>query len=132
METFPAKSIGWISLIMDDLLNYRRTFKNLLGFFQQNYIFLFLSDRIDGLISLGEIKNITQSYPIHNKRISSPWGWDTLGNIHTYTEKIISPFSFTVNGIWSWWQFLNQMKFIFGSKTVTAIISHSLWKAMEI
>ena len=53
-----------------------------------------------------------------------------------YTEKTIFPYPFTVNGIWSWWQFLNQMEFpleiLFGSKTVTTIISHSLWKEMEI
>ena len=40
------------------------------------------------------------------------------------TEKTIFSFPFTVNGIWSWWQFLNQMEFPVGSKTVTAIISH--------
>ena len=49
-----------------------------------------------------------------------------------YTEKTIFPFPFTVNGIWSRRQFLNQMEFQFGSKTVTTIISHSLWKEMEI
>ena len=49
-----------------------------------------------------------------------------------YTEKTIIPFPFTVNGIWSWWQFLKQMEIPFGSKTVTTIISHSLWKEMEI
>ena len=47
------------------------------------------------------------------------------------TEKTLFPIPFIVNGIWSWWQFLKQMEIAFGSKTVTTIISHSLWKEME-
>ena len=49
-----------------------------------------------------------------------------------YTEKTIFPFLFAVNEIWSWWQFLNPMEIPFSSKTVTTIISHSLWKEIEI
>ena len=49
-----------------------------------------------------------------------------------YTEKTIFPFPFTMNGIWSWWRILNQIDIPFVSKSVTAIISHSLWKEMEI
>ena len=52
--------------------------------------------------------------------------WITWNRFIRYTEKTIFPFPFTVNGIWSWWQFLNQMEFPFGSKTITTIISHSL------
>ena len=56
-----------------------------------------------------------------------------------YTEKTIFPFSFTLNGIWSWWQFsfrfwtkCNSIWFKIEKKTVTTIISHSFWKEMEI
>ena len=56
-----------------------------------------------------------------------------------YTEKTIFPFPFTLNGIWSWWQF----SFRFWTKwksiwfkieriTVITIISHPIWKEREI
>ena len=54
-----------------------------------------------------------------------------------YTEKTIFPF--TLNGIWSWWQFFcrfwTKWKSIWikiDRKTVTTIVSHSMWKEMEI
>ena len=56
-----------------------------------------------------------------------------------YTEKTTFPFPFTLNEIWSWWQFSFQFWTIWNSiwfkiekKTVTTIISHSIWKEMEI
>ena len=57
---------------------------------------------------------------------------DIVSELCLYIEKTIFPFPFTVNGIWSWWQFSNQMEIHIGSKTVTAIIFHSLWEEMEI
>ena len=56
------------------------------------------------------------------------------------TEKTRVLFLFKLNGIWSWWQlsfrFLNQMDFHLVQKierkTVTTIISHSMWKEMRI
>ena len=55
------------------------------------------------------------------------------------TEKTISTFPFTLNGIWSWWQFSfwfwTQIEFHLVQKikrkTVTTIRSHSMWKEME-
>ena len=59
--------------------------------------------------------------------------------IFSYTEKTIFPFPFTLNGIWSWWQFSSQFWIIWNSiwfkiekKTITTIISHSIWMEMEI
>ena len=61
--------------------------------------------------------------------------------MHTsfYTEKTIFPFPFPLNGIWSWWQFSfrfwtkwNSIWLKIEWKTVTTIISHSMWKEMEI
>ena len=56
-----------------------------------------------------------------------------------HTDKIIFPFPFTLNGIWSWWQFSfrfwtkwNSIWLRIERKTVTTIISHSMWKEMEI
>ena len=58
---------------------------------------------------------------------------------YMYTEKNIFPFLFSSNGIWSWWQISfrfwikwNFIWFKIERKTVTTIISHSLWKEMEI
>ena len=55
------------------------------------------------------------------------------------TEKTIFPFPFTLNGIRSWWQLSfrfwtkwNSIWFKIERKTVTTIISHSMWKEMEI
>ena len=64
-----------------------------------------------------------------------PWVFD---DFH-YTEKNSIAFPFQLNEIWSWWQF----SFRFWTKwssiwlkieriTVTTIISHSMWKEMEI
>ena len=54
------------------------------------------------------------------------------------TEKTIFLFPFKLNGIWSWWQFSFQfwtkwtsIWFKIKRKTVTTIISHSMWKEME-
>ena len=85
------------------------------------------------------------------------WGWLSQGP--EYAEKTIFPFPFILNGIWSWGQFCfrfwtkwnsiwlkierEQFFFRFWTKlnciwlkiereTVTTIISHSLWKDMEI
>ena len=56
----------------------------------------------------------------------------------SYTEKTIFPIPFTLNGIWSWWQFSlqfltkwNSIWFKIERKTVTTIISHSIWKEIE-
>ena len=46
-----------------------------------------------------------------------------------FTEKARIPFPFTLNGIWSWWQFSFRSKK--SKKTVSTIISHSMWKEME-
>ena len=59
------------------------------------------------------------------------WLWGKF-----YTEKTIFPFPFKLNGIWSWWQVSfrfsepNKIPFMFRieRKTVTAIISHLIWK----
>ena len=55
-----------------------------------------------------------------------------------HTEKTVLPFPFTVNGIWSWWHFSfrfwtkwNSIWFKIERKTVTMIISHSIWEEME-
>ena len=52
-----------------------------------------------------------------------------------YTKKTIFSFPFKWNGIWSWWQFyfwfwtkLKSICFEIERKTVTTIISHSIWK----
>ena len=54
------------------------------------------------------------------------------------TEKSIFPIPFKLNGIWSWWLFAFQFWTKWNSiwlkierKTVTTIISHSIWKEME-
>ena len=52
------------------------------------------------------------------------------------TEKTIFPFPFTLNWIWSWWQFSirchHSIWFKIKRKTVIMIISHSMWKKIEI
>ena len=55
------------------------------------------------------------------------------------TETTIFPFRFTLNGIWSWWQFSirfwtkwNSICFKTERKTATMIIYHSMWNEMEI
>ena len=55
------------------------------------------------------------------------------------TDKTIFPFPFTLNGIWSWWQIFfrfwtkwNSIWFKIERKTVFTIISHSMWKEMEV
>ena len=55
-----------------------------------------------------------------------------------YTEKTIFPFPFKLNGIWSWWQFSFRfwtkwisIWFKIERKTVTTIVSHSIWKEIE-
>ena len=57
----------------------------------------------------------------------------------TCTEKAIFPFPFTMNGIWSWWKFSfrfwakwKSIWFKIERKTVTTIISHSIWKEIEL
>ena len=50
----------------------------------------------------------------------------TTAWIILHTEKTIFLFPFTLNGIWSWWQSPRSYP------TVTTIISHSMWKEMEI
>ena len=59
------------------------------------------------------------------------------GHRYTRTEKTF--FTLKLNGIWSWWQFsfrfwtkLNSIWFKIERKTVITIISHSIWKEMEI
>ena len=56
-----------------------------------------------------------------------------------YTQKNIISFSFKLNEIWSKWQFsfgfrtkLNYICFQIKRKTVTRIISHSIWRVMEM
>ena len=56
-----------------------------------------------------------------------------------FTEKKVLPFPFTLNGIRSWWQFSfrfwskwKSISFKIEKKTVTTIISHSMWKEMEV
>ena len=56
-----------------------------------------------------------------------------------YTEKTRCSFPFTLNGIRSWWQFSfrfwtkwNSIWIKIEKKTVTTIISHSMWKEMKI
>ena len=63
---------------------------------------------------------------------------EVLFTCDDYTDKTSIPFPFTLNGIWSWWQFSFQFwtKWIsiwstIERKTVTTIISHSMWKEME-
>ena len=58
--------------------------------------------------------------------------------IGTCTEKTIFSFPFTWNGIWAWWQFSsrfwtkwNFIRFQIERKTVTTIVSHSIWKEIE-
>ena len=55
-----------------------------------------------------------------------------------YTEKTRILFPFKLNGIWLWWQFSfqfwakwNSIWFKIERKTVTTIISHSIWKEIE-
>ena len=52
--------------------------------------------------------------------------------------KTIFPFPFKLNGIWSWWQFSFRfwtkwisIWFKIERKTVTTIVSHSIWKEIE-
>ena len=59
--------------------------------------------------------------------------------VKEYTEKTIFLFPFKLNGIWSWWQFSfrfwtkwNSIWVKIERKTVTTIISHSMWKEIEI
>ena len=56
-----------------------------------------------------------------------------------HTAKTIFPFPFTLNGVWSWWQFSfrlwtkwSSIWFKIERKIVTTIISHSMWKELEI
>ena len=58
---------------------------------------------------------------------------------HYCTDKTIFPFPFLLNGIWSWWQFSFRFRtkwksiwFKIERKTVIRIISHSMWKELEI
>ena len=60
-------------------------------------------------------------------------------DIYCYTEKTSISFPFTLNGLWSCWQFSFRfwtkwfsIWFKIERKTVTTIISHSMWKEMEI
>ena len=39
------------------------------------------------------------------------------GFLSLYSEKTMFPFPFTVNGIWSWWQFFEPNRISFGSKS---------------
>ena len=62
-----------------------------------------------------------------------------LQGLRWYTEKTSIPFPFKLNGIWSWWQFSfrfwtkwSYIWFKIESKSGTTIISHSMWKEMEI
>ena len=55
------------------------------------------------------------------------------------TQETIFTFLFTLNGIWSWWQFSFRfwtkwisIWFKIERKAVTTIISHSVWKEIEI
>ena len=55
-----------------------------------------------------------------------------------YTEKTILPIPFTLNWIWSWWQFsirfltkCNYIWFKIERRTVITIIFHSIWKENE-
>ena len=55
-----------------------------------------------------------------------------------YAEKTRFPFPFTLNGIRSWWRISfrfwtewNSIRFKIERKTVTTIISQSIWKEME-
>ena len=57
---------------------------------------------------------------------------------YTCTEKTSIPFPFTLNGIWSWWQYSfrfwtkwNSIWFKIERNAVITIISHSMWKEME-
>ena len=57
---------------------------------------------------------------------------------YLWTLRKLFPFSFSLNGIWSWWQFSfrfrtkwNSIWFKIERKTVITIISHSMWKKME-
>ena len=63
----------------------------------------------------------------------------TSGCTRAYTEKTTFPFPFKSNWIWLWWQFsfrfwtkYNSIWFKVERKTVTTIISHSIWKEMTI
>ena len=62
------------------------------------------------------------------------------GGFPVYIEKTIFLFPFTLNGIWSWYDSFpfrfskpNGIPFAFKieRKTVTTIISHSMWKELE-
>ena len=55
------------------------------------------------------------------------------------TENTIFLSPFTLNGIWLWWQYSfrfrvkwNSIWLKIKSKTVTTIISHSMWKELEV
>ena len=65
------------------------------------------------------------------------FSWKLIYTARTrlYTEKTILPIPFTLNGIWSWWQFSsrfwtkwNSIWFKIEKKTVPTIISHPIWK----
>ena len=74
------------------------------------------------------------------RNISNFLALASLAETCWYTEKTIFPFPFKFNGIWSWWQFSfrfsepNGIPFVFKikRKTVTMIISHSMWKELEV
>ena len=70
-----------------------------------------------------------------SKQLLDAYRW----NARCYTEKTSIPFPFKLNGIWSWWhlsfRFWTKWKSIWFKierKTVITIISHSIWKEMEI
>ena len=61
-----------------------------------------------------------------------------LGQLYAL-RKLVFPFPYTLNGIWLWgqisfrfWTKWNSIWFKIKRKTVTTIISHSMWKEMEI
>ena len=56
-------------------------------------------------------RSVRQKVPLHKLSSVLCIGLQDWINIYfcfMYTEKTIFPFLFTVNGIWSWWQCLNQ------------------------
>ena len=62
----------------------------------------------------------------------------TVSVCNHHTEKTMFPFPFTLNGIWSWWQFSfrfwtkwNSIWLRIEKKAVTTTISHSIWKEIE-
>ena len=80
-------------------------------------------------------------YYVHiNRRLDGRIRYNWVGVTGWYTEKTGTiPFPFKMNGIWSWWLFFfrfwtkwNSMWFKIERKIVPKIISHSIWKEMEI